>query len=236
MSRGMIRGRVGNNAAIVHNGRRSMISSSASWVVLAVLALRVAIPMRARPGAARRRNGRKVARADDGHGMRERCVGVLGGKTGRRRGADHWRKVSLASLGRTHVVGIVRGCSRTRNGRKRRPWRGPGRCASAAGRNVDDEGLVNRLSVGEELVHHGAHVLLGAHHTSDAGAGIEAKSKIRRVIRLAQRICIFSQNHVACIVNEIAGADADKRGRGIGPRDPNLARSFGHAAALEVVA
>lgn len=236
MSRRMERGRTGSNASIVHDGRRGVISSSASRVVLAVVALRIAIPMRARPGAARRRNGRKVARANDGHGMRDRCVGVLGGKTGRRRGADYWGKVSLARLGWTHVVGIVssHSRSRTRNGRGGRPWRGPGSWNVAG--NVDDEGLVNRLSMGEELLHNGAHVFLGAHHTRDAGAGIEAKSKIRRVIRLAQRVCVFSQNHVACIVNEIVETDSDERGRGSGPRDPNLARSFGHAAALEVVA
>jgi hypothetical protein len=215
-----------------------MISSTSSWVVLAIVALLLlAIPMRTGSGASGGRNGREVARINDGHGVGHRSVGVHGGKARRRRAAGHERKISFAILGRTHIVIIVGSRSRTGTGTGlgRDSRRGPGRCRVA--RNVDDEGLVDGLlAIREEFLQNGAYVLFRAQDTRNAVTSIEAKAKVGRVVGLAQRICVFSQNHVAHVIDKVVWVDGNERGRGFRPHDPNLARSLGHAATIEIVA
>lgn len=133
------------------------------------------------------------------------------------------REVALAGLGWPAVLGIVYGADMGRDAR--------GRSRGAAGRYIYDQCFVYRLAAGEVCIESAAHWFFRAEEAIlPLFPGANAQSEVGRIEMPAQRVGIFSQDHVAHVVDQIVFVNGDERGRSAGAPDPNLS---GHHVSVD---
>ncbi len=134
------------------------------------------------------------------------------------------------------VLGLVVGCIVVVGIVERYPRRGFG-CSSMG--DINEQCLGNTLTAGIVGVESPTHFLLWTQCVVLAFLRVSrdnAESDIGSVKVAAQRICIFFQNHIPHIVDEVVFANLNQCSRGIGPLDPDLAVQHGGADVVRPLA
>ncbi|KAG7144636.1 hypothetical protein HYQ46_006620 [Verticillium longisporum] len=121
-------------------------------------------------------------------------------------GADRW-EITFSSLrGPPRVMSVVYGC-RVGDGASRRR----SRCSS--GRYVNDESLIDGLTAREVCVDGAAHGLFGTQKPLlPLFARKDTQCQVWGVKVSSQGVCVFLQDHVAYVVDQVIFVDGDQSG------------------------
>lgn len=171
----------------------------------------------------------QVAGAEDGDGVRLLACAAVALAVVRHGELHVWRggestdgrEIALARLERSAIFSVVYGAGSLRMRMRLRMGRG----LWCPARYVNDDGVVDSLAAGVEVVEGPAHVLVGLEWSVLLVAGLEAEMQVGGVKGPAERVGVLVEDGFADVIDEVLVANGDEGGRGTRSTDPDLARA-----------